>query len=165
MEIQQEGNRRPRAHHGTGLQRDTLNGSVGRRSQKAPRTVRTRRKVQNEKKNEKQIYTLIERSLLNARTVTGSGFQLFLESGNKGFLPPKCMMKAAAASFSCIPRRSGSREAGPFHKGYYRKRHHVENFFQRIKRCRRVSTRYDKLADVFFNFILLAESPNWIRSF
>lgn len=69
-----------------------------------------------------------------------------------------------AGSHSCIPARSKNKEPVAFHKGYYRKRHHVENFFQRIKRCRRVSTRYDKRSDVFFNFILLAASLDWIRS-
>jgi hypothetical protein len=46
-----------------------------------------------------------------------------------------------------------------------RHRHHVGNFFQRIKRLRRVATRYDKLAGVFMNFILLAASLDWIKSF
>jgi len=35
----------------------------------------------------------------------------------------------------------------PFDRGYYRRRHHrVEKFFARLKRFRRVATRYDKLA-------------------
>lgn len=86
--------------------------------------------------------------------------------GDKGY-DSQAIRQAAcrSGSHSCIPRRSGGKEPAPFHKGYYRKRHHVENFFQRIKRCRRISTRYDKLADVFFNFILLAASLDWIHSF
>jgi transposase len=85
--------------------------------------------------------------------------------GDKGY-DSQAIRRAAceSGSFSCIPRRSGGKEPAPFHKGYYCKRHQVENFFQRIKRCRRVSTRYDKLADVFFNFILLAATLDWIRS-
>jgi transposase len=86
--------------------------------------------------------------------------------GDKGY-DSQAIRQAAcqSGSHSCIPRRSGSKEPAPFRKGYYRKRHHVENFFQRIKRCRRISTRYDKLADVFFNSILLAASLDWIHSF
>ncbi|MBQ3727317.1 MAG: transposase, partial [Selenomonadaceae bacterium] len=34
----------------------------------------------------------------------------------------------------------------------------VERFFQRIKNYRHISTRYDKLALCFFNFVLLAAS-------
>lgn len=44
-------------------------------------------------------------------------------------------------------------------------RHHVENFFHRIKRLRQIATPYDKLAQVFLNFILLAASIDWIDSF
>ncbi|MEO7101449.1 MAG: transposase [Luteolibacter sp.] len=86
--------------------------------------------------------------------------------GDKGY-DSRAIREGAcrSGSHSCIPRRSGSKEAAPFHKGYYRKRHNVENFFQRIKRYRRVSTRYDKLAVVFFSFILLAASLDWINSF
>jgi len=68
-----------------------------------------------------------------------------------------------SGSFSCIPRRAGGVEAVPFHKGYIR--HHVENFFQRIKRQRRIATRYDKLANVFLSFIHLAAPLDWINSF
>lgn len=86
--------------------------------------------------------------------------------GDKGY-DSKAIRQAASrsGSFSCIPQRAGGVEPVPFHKGYYRHRHHVENFFQRIKRLRRVGTRYDKLAEVFLNFILLAASLDWIDSF
>lgn len=86
--------------------------------------------------------------------------------GDKGYDSRLIRQTACkSGSYSCIPVRSGNREPAPFHKGYYRKRHHVENFFQRIKRFRRVATRYDKLSDVFLNFILLAASIDWIHSF
>ena len=32
----------------------------------------------------------------------------------------------------------------------------VENFFERIKRYRRVATRYDRLAETFLGFVCLA---------
>jgi transposase len=38
----------------------------------------------------------------------------------------------------------------------YRKRHLIENFFERIKSVRRVATRYDELAETFFGFACLA---------
>ncbi|MGV3531458.1 MAG: IS5/IS1182 family transposase, partial [Chthoniobacteraceae bacterium] len=34
----------------------------------------------------------------------------------------------------------------------------VENFFQRIKTFRRVATRYDKLAETYFGWVLLASA-------
>ncbi|MBX3740456.1 MAG: transposase [Akkermansiaceae bacterium] len=62
------------------------------------------------------------------------------------------------------PQRRGNTRKVDFHKGWYRSRHEVENFFQRIKRMRRIATRYDKLAMVFMNFILLAVTLDWIQS-
>jgi transposase len=57
---------------------------------------------------------------------------------------------------SCIPPKSNRVEPIPYSKHTYKKRHRVENFFQRIKRFRRVATRYDKLAETYFGFVLLA---------
>jgi transposase len=44
----------------------------------------------------------------------------------------------------------------------YKDRHRIENFFQRIKRFRRVATRYDKLARNFLAFILIASILVWL---
>src|SRR6266404_8555133 len=44
----------------------------------------------------------------------------------------------------------------PFSAKLYRRRHRIENFFQKIKRYRRVATRYDKLAETFLGFICFA---------
>ena len=64
---------------------------------------------------------------------------------------------------TCIPRRSNCHEARPFSRRLYRRRHRVENFFGRIKRNRRLSTRYDKLATTFFAFVVLAAILDWLR--
>ena len=57
---------------------------------------------------------------------------------------------------ACIPPRSNRTTPRPYSKRSYRKRHLVENFFERIKRFRRVATRYDKLAETFLGFVCLA---------
>jgi len=57
---------------------------------------------------------------------------------------------------SCIPPRSNRLNPSPYSKRTYRKRHVVENFFERIKRFRRVATRYDKLSTTYFGFVCLA---------
>jgi transposase len=62
----------------------------------------------------------------------------------------------------CIPPRRGRRQPARFHRGYYRCRHQVENFFGRIKIHRRISTRYDKLAETFLGFICLAAILDWL---
>ena len=62
----------------------------------------------------------------------------------------------------CIPPKRGRRHPARFHRGYYRSRHHVENFFQRIKTLRRISTRYEKLATTFLAFVQLAAVLDWL---
>jgi transposase len=45
----------------------------------------------------------------------------------------------------------------------YRARNLVERFFNRIKHCRRVATRYDKLAANYLAFVQLASIRLWLR--
>ena len=63
---------------------------------------------------------------------------------------------------TCIASRRGRRLRAAFHQGYYRRRHRVENFFCRIKRFRRVATRYDKLAITFLGFVQFAAIFDWL---
>jgi transposase len=64
--------------------------------------------------------------------------------------------------FPCLALNATRREKRPFHRGFYRHRHHVENFFCTIKRQRRVATRYDKLASSFLSFVTLAAILHWM---
>jgi transposase len=45
----------------------------------------------------------------------------------------------------------------------YGARNRVERFFNRIKQCRRVATRYDRLATNFLAFVQLASIWLWLR--
>jgi transposase len=63
---------------------------------------------------------------------------------------------------TCIPPKRSRRHPARFHRGYYRQRHKVENFFCRLKRCRRISTRYEKLAITFLGFVQLAAVFDWL---
>ena len=45
----------------------------------------------------------------------------------------------------------------------HRARNLVERFFNKIKHCRRVATRYDKLAANYLAFIKLASIRLWLR--
>ena len=56
----------------------------------------------------------------------------------------------------CIPPRSNRLAPCRYSPRSYRKRHLVENFFERIKNFRRVATRYDKLAETYLSFACLA---------
>jgi transposase len=50
-----------------------------------------------------------------------------------------------------------------FSPNLYRARNLVELFFNRIKQCRRVATRYDKLAANYLAFVQLASIRLWLR--
>ena len=45
----------------------------------------------------------------------------------------------------------------------YRARNRIERFFNRIKHCRRIATRYDKLAANYLTFVQLASIRLWLR--
>lgn len=47
----------------------------------------------------------------------------------------------------------------------YRALNLVERFFNKIKQCRRVATRYDKLAANYLAFIQLASIRLWLRAY
>jgi transposase len=59
------------------------------------------------------------------------------------------------------PVRTGSRP------GYvrYRALSLIERFFNKIEQCRRVATRYDKLAANYLSFIKLASIRIWLRAY
>ena len=50
-----------------------------------------------------------------------------------------------------------------FSRHLYRARNLVERFFNRIKQCRRIATRYDKLAANYLAFVQLASIRLWLR--
>jgi transposase len=59
-------------------------------------------------------------------------------------------------------RRQEHRRARRFNRALYKTRHLVENFFQRLKRYRRVATRFEKLARNFFAMICFASALVWL---
>ena len=86
--------------------------------------------------------------------------------GDKGFDADVLRQQMLAQGcLACIPPRSGRRSPAWNHRGFYRQRHKIENFFQRIKVHKRVSTRYDKLALTFLNCIHVAAIFDWLKSF
>jgi transposase len=79
-----------------------------------------------------------------------------LFNGQRGYIQIDRQTAATKGIKTCIPARTNRTTAVPFSATVYRRRHRVENFFERIKRYRRVATRYDKLAETFFVFVCLA---------
>jgi transposase len=62
-----------------------------------------------------------------------------------------------------IPPKRNRKEALCFSPYLYRARNLVERFFNKIKQCRRIATRYDKLAANYLAFIKLASIRIWLR--
>jgi transposase len=62
-----------------------------------------------------------------------------------------------------IPPKNNRKDALSFSPYLYRARNLVERFFNKIKQCRRVATRYDKLAANYLAFIQLASIRVWLR--
>ena len=63
-----------------------------------------------------------------------------------------------------IPPKSNRSEPICFSPYLYRARNRVERFFNRIKQCRRVATRYDKLAANYLAFVQLASIRLWLSA-
>ena len=64
-----------------------------------------------------------------------------------------------------IPPKRNRKDPICFSPYLYRARNLVERFFNRIKQCRRVATRYDKLAANYLAFIKLAAIRIWLRAY
>jgi transposase len=62
-----------------------------------------------------------------------------------------------------IPPRRTRKDPICFSPFLYWARNRIERFFNRIKQCRRIATRYDKLAENFLAFVKLAAIRLWVR--
>jgi transposase len=64
-----------------------------------------------------------------------------------------------------IPPKRNRRDPICFSPYLYRSRNLVERSFNKIKQCRRIATRYDKLAANYLAFIKLASIRIWLRAY
>jgi transposase len=62
-----------------------------------------------------------------------------------------------------IPPRRHRKRQHAYDRHLYKERNRVENFFKRIKHYRRIATRYDKLAETFMGFVVLAAIMLWLK--
>ena len=74
-------------------------------------------------------------------------FQKVIDQGGDPVVPPKRNRKRQHA----------------YDRAIYKERNHIERFFNRIKQCRRIATRYDKLAQTFMGFVVLASIMLWLK--
>lgn len=64
---------------------------------------------------------------------------------------------------SNIPGRKNRKRDVPYFKSIGKQRYVIECLFQRLKRFRRVNTRYDRLAVTFMAFVNLSALADWCR--
>ena len=57
---------------------------------------------------------------------------------------------------ACIKPNAGRKTRKRYNRQMYRHRNQIERFFGRLKRCRRIATRYEKKPQNFAGFIWLA---------
>lgn len=62
----------------------------------------------------------------------------------------------------CIPPKSNRKKPATYRKRDYRKRHRVENAFQRLKEQRAIATRYEKLSETFLALACLTAILDWM---
>ena len=62
-----------------------------------------------------------------------------------------------------IPPRRHRRCQHYYHKDLYKERNQIERFFGKLKECRRIATRYDKLLQNFLGFVKIAAIAIWLR--
>ena len=90
-----------------------------------------------------------------------SGSMLLADRGyDADWIRELAMKKGAWAN---IPPKSNRSDPICFSPYLYRARNQVERFFNRIKQCRRVATRYDRLAANYLAFVQLASIRLWLR--
>lgn len=70
---------------------------------------------------------------------------------------------AERGAWANIPPKRNRKGPICFSPYFYRDRNLVERFFNKIKHCRRVATRYDKLAVNYLAFVKLACIRLWLR--
>jgi len=61
-----------------------------------------------------------------------------------------------------IPHKVNEHRTGPFDRALYRERNVVERCINRLKQCRRIATRYEKLADHFLAMVTVACILQWL---
>lgn len=84
---------------------------------------------------EEQIFILMDKAY--------EGDNMRSAAMNKGFVP-------------VVPPKSNRKDPWEYDKQRYRQRNQIERYFLRLKRFRKIFTRYDKLDVVFSGFIYFA---------
>ena len=86
--------------------------------------------------------------------------------GDKGYDADAILADLQARGVAAVIPPKRNRKVEPIIDGHlYALRNLVERCFSKLKHSRRLATRYDKTADSYLGFILVASARLWIRHF
>ena len=86
--------------------------------------------------------------------------------GDKGYDTDAILADLAAKDIAAIIPPKRNRKVQPVIDGHlYALRNLVERCFSKLKHSRRLATRYDKTADSYLGFVLVAAIRLWVRHF
>jgi transposase len=86
--------------------------------------------------------------------------------GDKGYDADFIQNDLAARGVAAIIPPKRNRKVQPVIDGYiYALRNMVERCFSKLKHSRRLATRYDKSAESYVGFVLVASIRLWVRHF
>lgn len=92
-----------------------------------------------------------------------AGLKGLIVAADKGYDSDALRRQLESAGNICvIPGKSNRKVAVEYDREFYKWRRLVENFFQRIKRFRRICQRVEKLSATFSNFVNLAACLDWL---
>ena len=85
--------------------------------------------------------------------------------GDKGYdADHLCQAIEQAGAAVVIPPKRNRNVQRPCDTTLYKERNKIERFVNKLKQCRRIATRYDKLLANFMGFVKLAAIVIWLKS-
>lgn len=91
------------------------------------------------------------------------GVQIGCVIADKGYDTEKILKKVKElGAVAVIPPRSDRKVKRDYDKELYKERNLIERAFNKLKRFRRIATRYDRKAIYFESFLYLAASLMWL---
>ena len=94
------------------------------------------------------------RKLISALGSTSRNIYLLMDKAYEGDATRKLSIQMGYTPV--VPPKDNRKKPWEYDKTLYKQRNQIERLFRRIKRFRRIFTRYDKLDIMFITFIFLA---------
>ncbi len=104
-----------------------------------------------------------QHEIVSAPSLLRSDLKGVFVLGDKGYISEDFAVAIVdVGAIPHIPPKKGAKGPLPYDPELGKRRRVVENFFARLKRSRRVATRYDRLAVTYISFIILAALDDWV---